>query len=126
MSTSAASIYTDCLLPLKEGYPLYLPELPERLYSAHCREGVSIGDVGIITADGDFDSLFNICNDAPRGHSVEGVGMVGAQVAPPEFALIDPGEIKVRPNYIHPAHPYRAHGWEEQTSVDFDVSSPIL
>ena len=116
---------------MKEGYPLYLPELPERLYTgahyaAHCREGVSIGDVGIITADGDFDFLFNICNDAPRGHSVEGVGMVGAQVAPPEFALIDPGEIKVRPNYIHPAHPYRAHGWEEQTSVDFDVSSPIL
>jgi hypothetical protein len=67
----AADIYAKCLLPLKEGYPLYCPELPDRdnagaYYEAYRRKGISIGDVGIITPDGDFDFLFNICDSAAR------------------------------------------------------------
>ena len=67
---SAANIYAKCLLPLKEGYPLYCPELPDRrnvgaYYEAYRSKGIDIGDVGIITPDGDFDFLFNIC-DGPR------------------------------------------------------------
>lgn len=62
---SAADIYAQCLLPLKEGYPLYRPELHRRLnddvYDNYRREGISIGDVGIIRPGGDFDFLFNIC-----------------------------------------------------------------
>lgn len=62
---SAADIYAQCLLPLKEGYPLYRPELHRRLnddvYDTYRREGISIGDVGIIRPGGDFDFLFNIC-----------------------------------------------------------------
>lgn len=62
---SAADIYAQCLLPLKEGYPLYRPELHRRLnddvYDAYRREGISIGDIGIIRPGGDFDFLFNIC-----------------------------------------------------------------
>jgi len=62
---SAADIYAECLLPLKEGYPLYRPELHRRLnddvYDTYRREGISIGDVGIIRPGGDFDFLFNIC-----------------------------------------------------------------
>jgi hypothetical protein len=62
---SAAEIYAQCLLPLKEGYPLYRPELHRRenndVYDNYCRKGISIGDVGIIRPGGDFDFLFNIC-----------------------------------------------------------------
>jgi hypothetical protein len=62
---AAADIYAQCLLPLKEGYPLYRPGLHFRLdddvYEAYRRKGISIGDVGIIRPGGDFDFLFNIC-----------------------------------------------------------------
>jgi hypothetical protein len=62
---STADIYAQCLLPLKEGYPLYRPELHRRLndnaYDIYRHEGISIGDVGIIRLGGDFDFLFNIC-----------------------------------------------------------------
>ena len=67
MSTPAASeIYAQCLLHLKEGYPLYNPSPSRRLdedalYKAHVREGVSIGDLGIIKPGGKFDFLLNIC-----------------------------------------------------------------
>jgi hypothetical protein len=61
---STADIYAQCLLPLKEGYPLYRPELHRRLndnaYDIYRHEGISIGDVGIIRPGGDFDFLFNI------------------------------------------------------------------
>ena len=67
---SAADIYAQCLLPLKEGYPLYRPELHRRLnddvYDAYRCEGISIGDVGIIRPGGDFDFLFNICKNHSR------------------------------------------------------------
>jgi hypothetical protein len=70
-SMSAADIYAHCLLPLKEGYPLYRPELHERLddpaYSTYRSQGISIGDVGIIRQGGDFDFLFNICKDPVSG-----------------------------------------------------------
>ena len=67
MSMSAANIYAKCLLPLKEGYLLYCPELPDHRdvgahYEAYCSKGINIGDVGIITPDGNFDFLFNICD----------------------------------------------------------------
>jgi hypothetical protein len=62
---SAAGIYAQCLLPLKEGYPLYRLELHCRLnyavYDIYCLAGISIRNVGIIRPGGDFDFLFNIC-----------------------------------------------------------------
>jgi hypothetical protein len=152
MSTSAASIYAECLLPLKEGYPMYLPELPDRSnaagdYEAYRSEGISIGDVGIITADGDFDFLFNICIDPHsrsssqsaeepirEGHDRDPApqlpeqqqGLIGSRATLAGFTLINPGEIRVRRNYISPAHPYRAHGREAQMSIDITANiNPI-
>src|SRR6266481_1420400 len=76
MSMNAADIYAKCLLPLKEGYPLYCPELPDRrnvaaYYEAYRSQGIGIGDVGIITPDGDFDFLFNICNGPRSDNGVD-------------------------------------------------------
>ena len=154
MSTSTADIYARCLLPLKEGYPLYYPELPRRRgagpnYEAYRRQGIDVGDVGIITSDGDFDFLFNICSHnlsneltvpESNGASVRRVVAIGepglggstndsnpsssTPVAPLPigFGLIDPGEVRVRENYIHPNHPYRSCGREEHKSSDLAAS----
>jgi hypothetical protein len=66
MVRTPADIYAETLLPLGNGYPLYEPELHERLndpaYEAYRGQGITIGDVGIIRHGGDFDFLFNIDN----------------------------------------------------------------
>lgn len=54
----------------KGGYPLWVPEPNKTLPNAYCERGVSIGDVGLITDDGQFDYLFNICED--ENHPVNG------------------------------------------------------
>ncbi|KIL56460.1 hypothetical protein M378DRAFT_89245, partial [Amanita muscaria Koide BX008] len=46
--------YIRSMLECNQGYPLYEPE-PES------QEGVRVGDVGLITEDGGFDLLFNVC-----------------------------------------------------------------
>ncbi|KIJ07474.1 hypothetical protein PAXINDRAFT_58964, partial [Paxillus involutus ATCC 200175] len=48
------------------GYPLWHPEPDSNLPEACLTDGLRIGDVGIVTADGSFDLLFNICS--PRDH----------------------------------------------------------
>ncbi|KAI5982440.1 hypothetical protein EDD15DRAFT_2147247, partial [Pisolithus albus] len=45
----------------ERGYPLWFPEPSVRLPPAYLREGVRIGDVGIVTPNGNFDVFFNIC-----------------------------------------------------------------
>jgi len=46
----------------KRGSPLWIPEPPYSLPTAFRRKGVSIGDVGILSASGTFDFFFNICS----------------------------------------------------------------
>ncbi|KAJ3921478.1 hypothetical protein F5877DRAFT_88793 [Lentinula edodes] len=50
------------LLLRKKGYPLWRPKSDNsRLPESYKREGIHIGDVGILTESGGFDYLFNIC-----------------------------------------------------------------
>ncbi|KIL64639.1 hypothetical protein M378DRAFT_78092, partial [Amanita muscaria Koide BX008] len=43
------------------GYPLYEPRPDSRPSTEYWKKGVRIGDVGIVTKDGIFDFLFNVC-----------------------------------------------------------------
>lgn len=55
------------------GYPLYkpTPSRGPRVPAGHRKKGVRVGDVGIITANGAFDFLFNACeHDDPSDADV--------------------------------------------------------
>lgn len=66
----ASEVYARLLLPKKLGFPLWTPEPDDNLPDQYCEIGVSIGDVGILKSDGDFDFLFSICVpfDDPINH----------------------------------------------------------
>ncbi|KAJ7795634.1 hypothetical protein B0H14DRAFT_3888121 [Mycena olivaceomarginata] len=63
---SDCQLYSRLLLPKGHGYPLSHPQpfddLP--LDSPNRLIGIDIGDVGVVTSDGAFDVIFNICRSA--------------------------------------------------------------
>ena len=61
---SPSNIYARLLLLKKQGYSLWFPELDEDLPSDYRSIGVDVSDMGIITSDGAFNFLFNICHPA--------------------------------------------------------------
>jgi hypothetical protein len=64
ITLSDSENYSRCLLPKGHGYPLFVPKPNDNLPRECLSQGVSIGDVGIVTSDGAFDYLFNICHPA--------------------------------------------------------------
>lgn len=48
------------MLMYRHGFPLWSPQLDSSLHVDYRTNGVTVGDVGIITLDGGFDFLFNI------------------------------------------------------------------
>jgi hypothetical protein len=65
-----SKVYARLLIPKGRGFPLWLPQPPANLPSEYRKNGVSIGDVGIITSGGIFDFMFNIC--LPAGGPING------------------------------------------------------
>ncbi|CAA7267261.1 unnamed protein product [Cyclocybe aegerita] len=61
-------LYEQHLMRKGRGYPLWIPQPNLRLPIPYRAKGASIGDVGIITAYGAFDFLFNIC--LPADHPI--------------------------------------------------------
>jgi hypothetical protein len=61
LETFPNEVYARQLLAKHHGYPLFVPEPDDNLPPEYRTQGTSIGDVGILTADGSFDFLFNIC-----------------------------------------------------------------
>lgn len=68
---SRAHIYSVQMLMQGSGYPLYMPMPSRGLPMAYRKHGMRIGDVGVITANGAFDFLFNVCeHNTPPGAGV--------------------------------------------------------
>jgi len=70
MAQDDSEVYARLLLPKKLGFPLWLPQPHNNLPSEYRRNGVNIGDVGIVRSSGVFDFLFNIC--LPSHHPING------------------------------------------------------
>lgn len=68
ISLNAGEIYARLLLPQKRGYALWKPKPGNWLPEEYRKEGVRIGDVGIITEFGEFDYFFNAC--LPADHQL--------------------------------------------------------
>lgn len=58
-SSMDAQTYAKQLLVKRHGYPLWIPE-PYGHSAIYRTKGVRIGDVGYVTDDGGFETLFNI------------------------------------------------------------------
>ncbi|KIK58844.1 hypothetical protein GYMLUDRAFT_691122 [Collybiopsis luxurians FD-317 M1] len=54
-------VYVQELLFLRKGYPLWHPKPAENMPEAYRKEGVRIGDVGLLNESGEFYFLFNAC-----------------------------------------------------------------
>ena len=52
---------------------MFIPEPYNNLSREYCDKGASIGDVGIIAADGSFSFVFNICAAAGDPINCNGV-----------------------------------------------------
>ena len=75
LAESPSNIFSRILLVKRIGYPLWFPE-PSSYPPEYPRKGVGVGDVGVMSTDGHFDFLFNIC--FPSDHPVN-------LNTPPEF-----------------------------------------
>ncbi|KAJ7141299.1 hypothetical protein C8R44DRAFT_604365 [Mycena epipterygia] len=58
---SDSALYARLLLSKGHGYPLFHPQPFDDLPEPARRTGTQIGDVGVVTQDGSFDPIFNIC-----------------------------------------------------------------
>ncbi|KAJ7807908.1 hypothetical protein B0H14DRAFT_2525517 [Mycena olivaceomarginata] len=61
---SDSRLYSRLLLPKGHGYPLFHPQPFDDLPLESRRVGTDIGDVGVVTSDGSFDVIFNVCRAA--------------------------------------------------------------
>ncbi|KAH0832922.1 hypothetical protein J3R83DRAFT_11889 [Lanmaoa asiatica] len=96
MPDSPQDIYVRHLLSHR-GYPLWMPEPSRRLPQDYLREGLRIGDVGVVVPEnGSFDVFFNIC--LPPEHPLHRRGV------PDNFNPIslDSEDIDVFPSAEHP------------------------
>ena len=75
-------VYERHLWMKDRGFPLWIPEPNRRLPRVYRKNGINIGDVGIITPSGGFSFLFNIC--VPSNSSIN------PNLLPEGFAPISP------------------------------------
>ncbi|KAJ6595617.1 hypothetical protein DFH09DRAFT_1135118 [Mycena vulgaris] len=86
-------LYARLLLPTCNGYPLFRPQPFDDLPAESKKRGTEIGDVGIVTSDGAFDVIFNICRAADDPCNRFGV--------PDDFEQVHlgPGDVELSSHY---------------------------
>jgi len=92
-------IYYYQLLTKKRGSPLWTPGPGMQLPIEYRRQGISIGDVGIITQSGGFDFLFNIFQ--PAGHPIN-----VQRGVPASFCPLDPTQLEIETRCIYDRNTY--------------------
>ncbi|KAG6829419.1 hypothetical protein H0H92_004565 [Tricholoma furcatifolium] len=115
---SDAQVYARQLLPKRHGYPLWVPE-PYGNSVVYRTKGVRIGDVGYVTEDGGFESLFNV-----RASPSDPINHRGV---PEGFEQVDiPVEDIVHiPNFHQPGGVVTSDNTKKR-SIDVDISSPEI
>jgi hypothetical protein len=88
MCQNDVDVYARLMLPKKRGFPLWIPQPHQNLPRDYRKNGVDIGDVGIVTSDGVFDFLFNICRPSHDPINRDGVPDDFLPLQPP-----NPGDI---------------------------------
>jgi len=78
----SSDIYYRRLAVKGRGSPMWVTEPSTTLPNAYRRRGIAVGDVGILTAFGAFDFMFNIC--LPADHPINQQGL------PEGFSPISP------------------------------------
>jgi len=112
--SQASEVYARLLLPKRLGFPLWNPAPDDNLVVEYRDKGVSIGDVGLITSDGEFNFLFNIC--VPADHAINQYGI------PTDFEDVS-GLIQISKNARHhPPGTNIASNSKEAKSIDMSVA----
>jgi hypothetical protein len=112
--SQASEVYARLLLPKRLGFPLWNPAPDDNLVAEYREKGVNIGDVGLITSDGEFDFLFNIC--VPPDHAINQYGV------PANFEDVS-GSIQVSKNTRHhPPGTNIASNSKEDKAIDTSVA----
>ena len=106
-------IYAEHLSTKGRGYPLWLPDPSLNLPPEYRAQGVSVGDVGIIKASGEFDFLFNI--NLPANHPIN-------SDCPNDFQPLDP---PLRPRDISVALMFNAGSFLASSSIKRVQGGPL-
>ncbi|KAK7040130.1 SCF ubiquitin ligase complex subunit cdc4 [Paramarasmius palmivorus] len=110
--------YARHLFPLGHGYALWQPEPNHDLPSAYSDHGMRIGDVGIVTDDGLFDFIFNICAAADDPINT-------SRGVPENFLpLVWNKQIRRNPNLFRPGAPICSRR-ARQRQLSFEASATV-
>ncbi|KAJ6473107.1 hypothetical protein C8R45DRAFT_406626 [Mycena sanguinolenta] len=121
---SDSRLYSRLLLAKRHGYPLFHPQPYDDLPLEARKSGTEIGDVGIITSDGSFDPIFNICRAASDPLNRFGVPDGFEQVR------LDPGDIAPKVSFHRPGSDVssaiiRKRRLDLEAEVEANVFSPL-
>ncbi|KJA25511.1 hypothetical protein HYPSUDRAFT_134515, partial [Hypholoma sublateritium FD-334 SS-4] len=107
------------------GHPVWIPEPNSRLPDTYREKGTCIGDVGIITPEGGFDFLFNICLTAENPINAGNLPLGFAPISP----SLDKRDIREfrefqRGQYLASSIRVKGSGTMFDTGLDFEPTSP--
>ena len=105
-------IYYYQLLTRKRGSPLWIPGPGSQLPIEYRRQGISIGDVGIIVAQsGEFDFLFNILQ--PADHPIN-----ASKGVPESFSPLDRTQLEIVTRRIYGHNTYLTSSSVRTTGIN--------
>ncbi|KAJ7498020.1 hypothetical protein B0H11DRAFT_830114 [Mycena galericulata] len=111
-----SKIYAKRLFPTGNGYPLFNPDPLNDVPDRDRKIGIRIGDVGVVTRDGSFDTIFNITLASNDPSNRFGVPAGYVQVT------LRPGDIAERAQ-CHPPGSDISNTAVKKTRLDMDAGT---